>query len=88
MVAITVSPPSATLITNATQQFTATVTGTSNTSFTWSSATAAEEFVPGSPNTKLLVEDSIQSTAGSISTGASLGASDPWGAVLATFRHQ
>jgi len=43
--------------------------------------------VPVEPNTKLIVEDQRQSIAGSASAGASLGASDNWGAILAAFRH-
>jgi hypothetical protein len=46
-----------------------------------------EERVPAPPNSKLLVEDQRQTIAGPASAGASLGASDPWGAVLAAFRH-
>jgi hypothetical protein len=46
-----------------------------------------EERVPAEPNTKLIVEDQRQSIAGSAAAGASLGASDHWGAVLAAFRH-
>ncbi len=46
-----------------------------------------EERVPVEPNTKLIVEDQRQSIAGSASAGASLGASDNWGAILAAFRH-
>ena len=46
-----------------------------------------EERVPAEPNTKLIVEDQRQSIAGAASAGASLGASDGWGAVLVAFRH-
>jgi hypothetical protein len=42
--------------------------------------------VPAEPNTKLIAENSIQTTAGTISASASLGTSDPWGAGLATFK--
>jgi hypothetical protein len=45
----------------------------------------AEAVIPGEPNTKLLVEQRIQSTAGPAGGGATLGSSDPWGAVLAAF---
>lgn len=55
-------------------------------SFTAGSGYQAREFVPAEPNTKLLVEDQVQSAAGSISAGASLSASDNWGAVLAAFK--
>jgi hypothetical protein len=45
-----------------------------------------EEFVPAEPNSKLIAEDQIQSTAGTASASATLGASDHWGAILAAFR--
>ena len=44
-----------------------------------------EESVPADPDTKLIVEDQIQTTAGNASAGASLGASDFWAAGLAAF---
>lgn len=47
----------------------------------------AEETVPTAPNTKLIAEDHVQSAAGAISaSGSLLDFSDPWGAVLATFK--
>lgn len=45
-----------------------------------------EDFVPAEPNTKLIGEDQIQSTAGNASANASIGASDSWGAVFAAFK--
>jgi hypothetical protein len=45
----------------------------------------AEAVIPGEPNTKLLVEQRIQSTAGPAGGGATLGSTDPWAAVLAAF---
>src|SRR5437660_4509720 len=54
--------------------------------FTAGSRYLPRDFVPAEPNTKLLVEDRIQSVAGNISANASLGASDNWGAVAAAFR--
>jgi len=54
--------------------------------FTAGSGFTIEESVPGVPNTKLIAEDQIQTTAGTISAGASLGAPDAWGAGLAAFR--
>jgi hypothetical protein len=45
----------------------------------------AEEAVPAEPNTKLLVEQQIQSADGPVSAGATLGGIDPWGVVLAAF---
>src|SRR2546429_172425 len=54
--------------------------------FTAGSGCLPRDFVPAEPNTKLLVEDRIQSVAGNISANASLGGSDNWGAVAAAFR--
>jgi len=54
--------------------------------FTAGSGYLARDFVPAEPNTKLLVEDQIQSVAGNISASASLGASDNWGAAVAAFK--
>lgn len=45
-----------------------------------------EDRVPAAPNTKLITESQIQSTAGPASASASLGASDIWGAALAAFK--
>src|SRR6266571_4327311 len=44
------------------------------------------DFVPAEPNTKLISEDQIQTTAGIASASASLAASGSWGAVLAAFK--
>jgi hypothetical protein len=54
--------------------------------FTAGSGYTIEEFVPAEPNTKLVAEDRIQTTAGSASAGVSLAASDNWGAGIAAFR--
>src|SRR5260370_12061514 len=54
--------------------------------FTAGSGFTIEESVPGVPNTKLIAEDQIQTTAGTISAGASLGFQDKWGASLAAFK--
>ena len=45
-----------------------------------------EEQVPASPNAKLIVEDRILTTAGSVAAGGSLASSDVWSASVATFR--
>lgn len=47
---------------------------------------STKESVPAEPSTKLIAQDWIQTTADSISARASLGANDPWGAVLAAFK--
>ena len=55
-------------------------TYTAGTSFT------IQDRVPAAPNTKLISEDRIQSSAGSAAATAILSASDIWGAELAAFR--
>src|SRR5438876_991915 len=45
-----------------------------------------EDLVPGAPNTKLIMEDQIQASAGTVSAVATLGTSDVWGATLGAFR--
>ncbi len=55
--------------------------------FTAGNGYTIQERVPVEPNTKLIVEDQRQTIAGTASAGASLGASVPWGAGLAAFRH-
>jgi len=55
-------------------------------SFKAGSGYTVEERVPAEPNTKLIVEDQRQSIGEAASAGASLGV-DPWGAVIAAFRH-
>src|SRR3989441_413127 len=54
--------------------------------FTAGSGFAIEASVPAPPNTKLIAEDRIQTVAGTVSAGATLGAPDSWGAVLAAFK--
>ena len=54
--------------------------------FTAGSGYIVEQSVPLEPGTKLILEDRILTTAGSVSAGASLGASDMWGAAIAAFR--
>jgi len=54
--------------------------------FTAGSGFAIEGSVPAAPNAKLIVEDRIQTVAGTVSAGASLGAPDSWGVVLAAFK--
>jgi len=54
--------------------------------FTANTGYVIEERVPAEPNTKLIVEDQVQSVAGAASAGVSLGASDAWGAVVGAFK--
>jgi hypothetical protein len=59
---------------------------TNPANFTAGGGNAIVESVPAEPNTKLIVEDQILTSAGYTSASASLGASDNWGALLATFK--
>jgi Bacterial Ig domain/IPT/TIG domain/Family of unknown function (DUF6298)/Putative collagen-binding domain of a collagenase len=54
--------------------------------FTAGAGYIIESYVPAQPRTKLIAQDRVQTTAGPVSANATLGASDPWGAVLAAFR--
>jgi len=54
--------------------------------FTNGTGFIVKERVPAEPSSKLLVEDQIQTTAGTISASASLGSSGQWGAILASFK--
>jgi hypothetical protein len=81
------SPNSGNLTTTASGELVLAGMSTANgASFTVGSGYLARDFVPAEPNTKLLVEDRIQSVAGNISANASLGATDNWGAVAAAFK--
>lgn len=61
--------------------------GTTNAAtFTAGTGYTIRDFVPVEPNSKHIGEDQIQTAAGSASAGASLTASDSWGAVLAAFK--
>jgi len=54
--------------------------------FTAGAGYKIEDFVPAEPNTKLIGEDQIQTTAGNASANATIGSSDNWGAVFAAFK--
>ena len=45
-----------------------------------------QERVPAAPDSKLIVEDQRQISAGPVSAGGTLNSSDVWGAVVAAFR--
>ena len=82
-----ISPTSGTLVTSVSGALLLAEISTANAAtFTPGSGYLAEELIPSAPNTKLFVEDQIQAAAGSVSAGASLGASDNWGAILAAFK--
>ena len=46
----------------------------------------AEELVPANPNAKLVIEDEVQSSAGTAAISATLGATNNWAAGSATFK--
>jgi hypothetical protein len=54
--------------------------------FTGGSGYTIEESVPAEPNTKLIAEDQVQTSAGAASASASLAVSDHWAAALAAFK--
>ena len=54
--------------------------------FTNGASFIAEERVPAEPSSKLFVEDRVQTSTGTISASVSLGSSDQWGALLASFK--
>jgi hypothetical protein len=62
------------------------VTTANTATYTAGSGYKIEDFVPAEPNTKLADEDQIQAAAGNASAGATIGASDSWGAVFAAFK--
>ncbi len=55
-------------------------------SFTAGNGFVIEGSVRAEPNTKLIVQDRIQTAVGTASAGAILGAPDSWGVVLAAFK--
>jgi hypothetical protein len=82
-----ITPNSGNLLTSASGDLLLGGISTANAAgFTPGSGYLAEELVPAAPNTKLLVEDQIQAAPAQVSAGASLGASDNWGAFLAAFK--
>src|SRR5205814_2626296 len=54
--------------------------------FSAGSGYTLEESIPGAPNTKLIAEDQIQTTAGAAAASATLSTADVWGAAVAAFR--
>jgi hypothetical protein len=54
--------------------------------YTAGSGFVIEETVPAAPNTKLIVEDAVQTAAGAVSAGVTLSKSDNGGALLAAFK--
>src|SRR5204862_7700296 len=47
---------------------------------------AIQELIPAPPNSKLIVEDRQQTTAGPVAASVSMTGADTWGAVVAAFR--
>ena len=58
----------------------------SGTTYTSGSGFRIEEQVPTAPNTKLIAEDQVQGTAGSVAASATFAASVSWGAAVAAFK--
>jgi hypothetical protein len=54
--------------------------------YTAGSGYSIEESVPAAPQTKVIVEDQIQATAGAASASATLGGAGTWGAGVAAFK--
>ncbi|HEX8837415.1 MAG TPA: Ig-like domain-containing protein [Candidatus Acidoferrum sp.] len=62
------------------------VVTTNSGTFTAGTGYTIEDTVPAPPNAKLIVEDQLQSSAGTASAAVTLGGADNWGAGLAAFR--
>jgi hypothetical protein len=56
------------------------------TTITAGSGYTARVTVPANPSAKFAVEDRVQAAAGLAAATAALGASSPWGVVLAAFK--
>jgi uncharacterized protein YbbK (DUF523 family) len=81
------SPSSGNLTTTASGDLLLGAIATTNPgAFTAGAGYKIEEFVPVEPNTKLAVEDQVQTSAGLASAAVSLSGSDAWGVVLAAFK--
>ncbi len=81
------TPSSGTLTTNtAGDLLLGTIVTPDPETFTAGSGYTIEELQPVAPNTKFIVEDQLQRTAGAVSATATLSSSDPWGVGLAAFR--
>jgi len=81
------SPNSGNLTTTANGDLLLAIIITKNSgTYTASGGYNIEETIQPAPNTKIVAEDQLQSAAGSVSAGVSLGVSDIWGAGLAAFR--
>ncbi|HYY73009.1 MAG TPA: IPT/TIG domain-containing protein [Candidatus Bathyarchaeia archaeon] len=81
------TPTSGNLTTTVSGDLLLAAIGTTNAAtFTAGAGFTIRDFVPAEPSTKHISEDQIQSAAGLVSAGASLAASDSWGAVLAAFK--
>ena len=80
-------PNSGNLTTNASGDLLlGTIVTTNGETFTAGGNFTIEESSPAAPNTKLVAEDMLQTTAGTVSAGVSLSGADNWGAGLAAFR--
>ncbi len=81
------APTTPTVTTTASGDLVIGILSTANPrTFTAGSGYVIQERVPVAPNTKLVAEDRIQATAGSVLANGTLNASDTWGAAVAAFR--
>jgi len=81
------TPNSGTLTTGASGDLLlGTIVTTNGETFTAGTGYTIEESSPAAPNTKLIAEDQLQTSAGPASASATLSGADNWGAGLAAFR--
>ena len=81
------SPNSGTLNTSASGDLLlGTIVTTNGETVTAGTGYTIEESSPAAPNTKLIAEDQLQTSAGPASATATLSGADNWGAALAAFR--
>jgi len=81
------SPNSGTLNTGASGDLLlGTIVTTNGETVTAGTGYTIEESSPAAPNTKLIAEDQLQTSAGPASSSATLSGADNWGAALAAFR--
>lgn len=83
----TTTPKSGTVVTAASGDLALGIIMTADVdSYSAGAGFKVEEIVPAAPNARLLVEDQIQSGAGTAAASATLGKADNWAAGLATFK--
>jgi glucose/arabinose dehydrogenase len=81
------APTTSTVTTTASGSLVLGLLSTANArTFTAGGGYVIQDRVPVAPNTKFVVEDRIQTTAGPVSANGTLNTSDIWGTALAAFR--